>query len=203
MEILFFALSAIGLILLIICIIKLVLPFVGWKCVYNPSVTEMTADIPKSGRYSINIRRDRFWLWKGQGNMADAFPKVNFAVQRSYPGDDIKYTPQRSFMTSQSGGRMTVLVGYFDVPEPGDYRITSLPESRFLESDEIVIRRYVSFAKFFALIWGIIIGCMLFLAGLILGILIMTGTLDMPEATPDFMPLVPSHIERALDGDLI
>jgi len=197
MEILLFALSAAGLTLLTICIIKLVSPFVGWRCVYNHSVTEKNVDIPKRGRYSINIRRDRFWLWKGQGSMPDAFPKVNFSVRSSYRGDDIAYTPQRSMMTSQSGMRMTVLAGYFDILEPGDYIVTTLPESRFLESDEIVIRRYLSFAKFFLLIWGIIIGAMIFMTALIFGILFLAEVLVVPDMMPS---LLPSHIADAINS---
>jgi len=171
--------SALGLALLITCIVKLISPFVGWKCIYPVSTQQMTASIPKHGRYSINIRRDRFWLWRGQGTLSDAFPHVNFSVYRAYNGETIQYVPQRSLMTSNNGTRMTVLVGYFDAYAPGDYLITSLPESRFFENEEIVIRAYLSFIKLFLLIWGIVIGAMMFLSGLILGILSLAGVFAM------------------------
>ena len=188
-----FSLSAIGLVCLIFCIFKLVSPFIGWRCTYDPIITQMTVDIPKPGRYSINIRRDRFWLWKQYGTISDAFPRVNFSVQRMATGENIPYFPRRSLMTSQGTGQMTILAGYFDVPASEKYLITGLPESRFLEKDEVLIRKHIPFAKLFLLILGIILSSILFLTGLILGILILTGNWDGSLPTIASVPLTP-HI---------
>jgi IS1 family transposase len=171
MVIILFIISAIGLVGLTICIIKLVSPFVGWHCKYEPSTTEMAVDVPKAGRYSINIRRDRFWLWKGYGTVTDAFPKVNFSIKKMITGEKIQYFPSRSLVTSKGTGKMSVFTGYFDAPTSDRYLITSLPESRFLEKDEIWIRKHLAFMKLFLLIWGIVLSSFLFLGSLILGIL--------------------------------
>jgi len=181
-----FALSAIGLACLAICILKLVSPFLGWHCKYDPAITKMTVDIPKTGRYSMNIRRDRFWLWKRYGTISDAFPNVNFSIQRMNTGEKIPYFPHRSLMTSRGTERMTLLAGYFDIPASEKYLITSLPESRFLEKDEIWIRRHIAFTKLFLLIWGITLSGLLFVGGLTLGILILTGNWDgsLPSIVP-------------------
>ena len=177
MPLVLFALSAIGLVFLIVCICLLVAPFVGWSCKYNCAVVQTTANIPKAGRYSISIRRDRFWLWKGFGKMADAFPRANFSVMRYDTNEMIPYFTHRSLSTSKSFGSITVLAGYFDVPYPGYYLITSLPESRFINNDEIVIRKHLSFGKLFLLICGICIGAVAFLVCLIFGILSSIGVM--------------------------
>ena len=191
MVIILFIISAIGLAGLIICIIKLVSPFVGWHYKYEPSITEMIVDVPKAGRYSINIRRDRFWLWKRYGTLTDAFPKVNFYIRKMVTGEMIQYFPSRSLMTSKGTGNISVLAGYFDIPTPDRYRITTLPESRFLENDEILVRKHLPFSKLFLLIWGIVISSILFLGCLIFGILILTGNWDM-----SFPTLLPSTLNQ-------
>jgi len=202
-----FAISFLGLALLIACLFMLLSPFLGWKCQYKATVTQMTANIPKAGRYSINVRRDRFWLWKNQGNISDMLPKVNFLVQWRITGEEVQYVPHRSLMTSSSGTRMTVLTGYFDALRPGNYIITSLLDSRFFENEEIVIRKHLPTAKFVLLIWGIIIGALMFIMGLTFGILTLAGVFTtMPSLIPDTYnispdtPGVPSIIQDAL-GD--
>ncbi|MCL2420351.1 MAG: hypothetical protein FWD03_00695 [Defluviitaleaceae bacterium] len=172
---LFFLISILGLGLMVYAIISLVSPFVGWKHHYKASVTETVADIPKPGRYAINVRRHRAWMIQGFGTLADTFPQVNFSVEHKRTGRAVPYTSQRSMMTSHSGMQVTMPVGYFDIDEPGNYTITSLPESKFLENEEIVIRRHVAFGKFFAAIWGIIIGMMMLISGLLFGFLFLAG----------------------------
>ena len=186
MVVFLFLLSAIGLACLILCIIKLISPLIGWHCKYDPSITEMIADIPKAGRYSINIRRDRFWLWKRYGTISDIFPNVNFTLQRMTTGEYIQYFPRRSLMTSRGTDKMTVLAGYFDAPVSDRYHITTLPESSFLERDEIWIRKHLPFTKLFLLIWGIVLSSLMFLCGLIFGILILTGSLN--PRLPTYVP---------------
>ena len=175
MAYLLFSISAVGLVLLIIFISKLVTQYSGWNCKYNSSNVQAIASIPKSGRYSINIRRDRFWLWKGYGGISDAFPMVNFSVRCNDSGEEIPYYMHRSLMTGKGVDRITMLVGYFNAPISGDYLITSLPENRFIQNDEVVIRKHMSFIKLFLLIWGICLSALAFLAGLIFGILLLTG----------------------------
>ena len=177
MEYYSFALSAVGFALLIFFILKLVTPFVGWDYKYNSDIEQATVYIPKGGRYSINIRRDRFLLWKGQGNISDTFPKVDFSVKLNDTGEIIPFLKRRSLMSSTGVTGITVLIGYFDAPSPGEYFITSLPESRFIQNDKVVVRKHLSFVKFFLLVLGICISSMMFLAGLIFGILLSAGTL--------------------------
>ena len=175
MMYLLFALSVLGLGLLVVCIIMLVAPFTGWRCIYDAAVTQMTVDIPKAGRYSINISRDRFWLLKGHGTITDAFPYVNFSIQRPATGETIQYVPRRSLMTSTGTRRISVPVGYFDALDSGTYLIISLPDSRFLQNDRVLVRRHMSFAKLFLLIWGIVIGGLMFTLGLMFGIMTAVG----------------------------
>ena len=170
-----FSISAVGLVLLIVFISKLAAPFIGWNFKYSSSNVQAIASIPKSGRYSINIRRDRFWLWKGYGGISDAFPTVNFSIKCNNSGEEIPCFMHRSLMTSRNVDRITVPAGYFDAPISGEYLITSLPENRFIQDDEVVIRKYMSSIKLFLLIWGICISALAFLVGLIFGILLLTG----------------------------
>ena len=194
MAFIFLIFSAIGLVGLTVCVIKLISPFIGWHCKYAPSITKMTVDVPKAGRYSINIRRNRFWLWKGYGTVSDTFPKVNFYIQNMSTGENIQFSPSRSLMTSRGTGTVSVLAGYFDVPASGRYLITTLPESRFLERDEIWIRKHMPFFRLFLLIWGIVLCSLLFLGGLILGFLILSGSLDLSLSA-----LVPSTLAPHLN----
>ncbi|MCL2592592.1 MAG: hypothetical protein FWD82_04420 [Defluviitaleaceae bacterium] len=177
MEFVFFGVATIGLALLAISIIMLVAPFVGWNHRYDASVTETMVNIPKPGRYGVNIRRDRFWLWRGHGTLANMFPKVNFSVEQVSTYREVKYTPSSGLMQSHGTRNSTILVGYFEAVASGYYRIISLPESEFLENEEIVIRKHMSFAKLFLLIWGIVIGSLIFAAGLTFAILVLTGAL--------------------------
>jgi len=194
MAIIFLIISAIGLAGLTICVLKLISPFIGWHSKYAPSITEMTVDVPKAGRYSINIRRDRFWLWKGYGTVSDTFPKVNFSIQNVSTGENIQFFPSRSLMTSRGTGTISVLAGYFDVSIADRYLLTTLPESRFLERDEILIRKHLSFFRLFLLIWGIVLCSLLFLGGLILGVLILSGNLDLSIST-----LVPGTLAQHIN----
>ena len=171
MTYILFTLAALGLGLFIVCIVMLVAPFAGWRCEYDAAVTQMTADIPKAGRYSINISRDRFWLLKGHGAISDAFPNVNFSIQSLTTGEIIPYIPRRSLMTSTGTRNISVLVGYFDAPNSDRYRITTLPDSRFLQNDRVLVRRHMSFIKLFLLIWGIVIGILMCTLGLLFGVL--------------------------------
>jgi len=116
--------------------------------------------------------------------MSNMFPQANFSVKRIDGNEMIQYFPRRSLLTSRTGRRMTVLVGHFDVSVPGKYLITSLPESKFLPNDEIVIRKYMPFLKFFLLIWGTIIASFIFLFPLIIGILILTGNWELSGFVP-------------------
>ena len=112
--------------------------------------------------------------------MHNALPHINFSIQHAYLGETIQYVRQRSLITSQSGGHVTVSIGYFDVPDSGSYIITSLPESQFIENEEIVIRKHLPVAKFVLLILGIVFGAMLFLCGIIFGALFVAEVLTMP-----------------------
>ena len=169
------SLSAVGLALLIFCIYMLVSSFVGWKYRYDASIAQAAVDIPKAGRYSISISRDRFWLWKGHGNLSNALPKVGFTITKPGTGEAIRYFPALSLFTSTGVGKVTIPVGYFDAASAGEYLITSQPESKFLQSEEIMIRKYASTARKVLSIVGIVISANMFLGGLIVGILLLTG----------------------------
>ena len=168
--------SAVGLGFLIFCIYMLVAPFVGWKHVYDASTVQASVNVPKAGRFSFSIRRDRFWLWKGYGTLSNARPKVDFAITKLSTGETITYVPALRMSSASTGRRtVTVRVGYFDAPGPGNYLITSQPESQFIQKDEIVIRGYTSTARLVLSIVGTVISAQLFLFGLIFGLLLLTG----------------------------
>ena len=177
MAFILLALSAIGFVLLIACIFILVAPFIGWKHKHDATIPQMAVDFPRAGRYSVNIRRDRFWLLKGQGNISNVFPKVNFLITDLQTGEAINYSRALSLFTSTGVGTITMHVGYFYVPNSGEYLITSQPESQFLQNEEIIIRKYASTAKQVLSIIGIVISSLMFIGGLISGILLLTGNL--------------------------
>ena len=175
-----FALSAVGFVFLIICIYMLVAPFVGWSHRHSVSakqIAQMTVEILKPGRYSISIRRDRFWLFKGQGSASDVFPKVSFFITKPSTGEAISYFPALSLFTTTGTGKITIRVGYFDVLDPGQYLIISQPGSKFLQNEEIIIRKFVSTAKKVLSIVGIVISAQIFIFGLVLGVLSLTGNI--------------------------
>jgi len=162
------ALAVIGVALLIVCIYTLVSTLVGWNCKYASSITRNTVDIPKAGRYSIIIGRDRFWLFKGNGDSSDVFPRINFSIQRIDTGEEIKYRARLNpFLNTTGFSRIYVFVGYFNAPSSGRYLITSLPESHFTRNEEILIRKHFSFFKMLFSILGIAIGAFLFFGSLI------------------------------------
>ena len=173
MSLALFAASAVGLVLLIISIAMLVSPFVGWKCRFDASIPQITADIPKAGRYSINIKRDKYWLLKEYGSVNDIIPRVNYSIQRLDTGEEIEYVRNPSLFTSNTFKSVTKLVGYFDAPDYGKYLIKSLSGSRYNQNEEVVIRQYISGLKMFLLIFGICISSNIFLLCLIFGLLNM------------------------------
>jgi hypothetical protein len=177
MEFILFALSAIGFVFLIICIFILVAPYIGWNHKHSAAISQIAVDIPKTGRYSINIRRDRFWLLKGHGNFSNVFPKVDFWIMNLQTGEAIRYSRAVSLFGSTGTGTVTMRVGHFDVFTPGKYLITSHPESQFLQDEEILIRKFASTARQVLTIIGIVLSSFMFMGGLILGILILTGNL--------------------------
>jgi hypothetical protein len=179
MAILFFILSVIGLVLLIVCICKFVAPYRGWNCVFGSSVEQMTVDIAKADRYSINIRRDSFWIFKGHGNLSDAphFSQPGFSIKSLSTGENMHYYSAHSFFRSTGSGTVTIRVGYFDAPDSGQYLITRNPGSRVLQNEEIVIRKYVSTITQVLLILGIIGSSYMFLGSLGFGVLKLTGNI--------------------------
>ena len=157
----------IGLGFLMFFTVLLVVPYLGWDYMYDASTSKITVEIPKAKKYSLNIRRKRAWFLKEQGNLSYAFPKVAFLITKMDTGESIKFVPTLSMLRSKGGGRITIPVGYFQVPSPGDYLIESSLESQFIQGDEILIRRYINTTKQWLYIVGIAIGGGLLIHGVL------------------------------------
>jgi len=97
-------------------------------------------------------------------------PKVNFAIRKADTKETIPYFPRRRLSTSQSGNRITVLVGHFDTPDMGEHLVISSSDSHFPQNAEIIVREHISQTKMLLLILGIIIGFGAFLVGLFFGV---------------------------------
>ena len=63
---------------------------------------------------------------------------------------------QHCVVSSSWISRVTVLAGYFDVFVPSEYLISSLPGSRFLGNQDIVIRKYISGGEQIAFLVGLL-----------------------------------------------
>ena len=162
----------IGLILLIFSTYKLAAPSVGWKYDYHAFDPQAFVDIPQAGRYDICISHDRFALLKGRPMTAnwDWFPQADFTVVRIETKDPIPYIKTQG-MTMKGVSRSSKPVGYFDAPAPGEYLLTNLFTYRFVQDDEIRVRKHQSFLQSSLSIAGIVGGFSLILGSIIVAFL--------------------------------
>jgi len=178
------AISAIAFTGLIVCAINLFKPIIGWKYTHDPIQPQFTVHIPKVGNYAVRVIRDRFWLFKKYGTLSDMFPNVILSIQKTATGELIQYTKRRSMMVTKRVEKMTVLAGDFKVTCPGEYLITILQGSTFLEKDELYLRQSLGTGKMVLFIAGTILSFPIFLLCLIFGVLIATGNISMHSIIP-------------------
>jgi len=178
-PLLIYTLSAIALASLCFCIHRLVKIFTRWEHISASSTHQATIDIPKADRYSVCIRRDRFWLLK-EKSLSNALPRPNFIITKNAIGEQIPYHKCLFGVQSRSiSSKVTAPVGYFDAPSPGKYSLINQDASHFLQDDEIVIRKHLPISKFVLLVLGIIMSSLLFLAGLITASLILAQAIHI------------------------
>jgi len=178
------AISAIAFAGLIICAINLLKPIIGWKHTHDPIQPQFAVQIPKAGNYAVRVIRDRFWLFKKYGSLSDIFPNVLLSIQKTTTGEFIQFTKRRSLMVTKRVEKMTVLAGGFRVTSPGEYLITILQGSTFLEKDELYIRRCLGTGKMVLFIAGVILCFHIFVLCLVFGILIATGNISTGGMMP-------------------
>ena len=158
-----------GLMLLIFSTYKLMAPLVGWKYDYHYSIPQEFVEIPRAGRYDICISHDRFALFKGRPVSAnwDWFPRADFTVERIETKETIPYVKTYG-MTVRGISRITKPAGYFNAPAPGKYLLTNLFTYRFVQDDEIRVRKHQSYLQSVLSIVGIIGGFQLALLSVII-----------------------------------
>ena len=178
------AISAIAFAGLIVCAVNLFMPIISWKHTHNPIQPQFTVHIPRAGNYSARVIRDRFWLFKKYGTLSDMFPNVLLSIQKTATGEFIQYTKRRSMMVTKRVEKMTVLAGNFIIISPGEYLITILQGSTFLEKDELYIRRCLGTGKMVLFITGVILSFHIFILCLVFGILIATGNISTSGIMP-------------------
>jgi len=165
-----------GLVLLIFFIYRLVAPSIGWRCEYSAFVPQHVADIPKVGRYAICVSHDRLAFITGRQASPnwDWLPNADFDVVRLETNESIPYIKTVG-MRMAGFSRYSQTVGFFRVPVPGRYLVTNLFTYRFVESDEIRIRKHQSFARTALCILGIVGSAFMLIGGSALAaILILT-----------------------------
>ena len=156
MIILYSLLFLIGLLLLIFSIYKLVSPSTGWKYDYHASIPQAFVEIPHAGRYDICVSHYRFALLKGRPVTAnwDWFPQADFEIAQIETKESIPYVKTYG-MRINGISRSVMPVGYFDAPASGKYLLTNLFTYRFVQDDEIRVRKHQSFLQPYLSIAGI------------------------------------------------
>jgi len=175
---LIYVLSALAAVALGVCIYRLTLPFIGWRCATPFPAQQILMDIPKAGRYAVCICRDRFWLFQGKGGLSDAFTRPHFWVIKMTANEQIPY--HQCFGVPSSGvGKTARPVGYFDAPATGRYALTAQLPHRFLPGDTIVVRRHLSIVMFFLLVWAIVLCGMAVIGGIIVASLMLARVIPL------------------------
>ena len=159
MIILYSILCLMGFMLLIFSIYKLAAPLVGWKYDYHSSVPQEFVEIPRVGRYDICISHDHLALFQGRPVTInwDWFPQADFEVSRIETKEPIPYVKTYG-MRVRGISKITMPVGYFNAPAPGKYLLTNLFTYRFVQNDEIRVRKHQSYLQSVLSIMGIIGG---------------------------------------------
>ena len=172
LSIILYALSAIALITLIICILQLIAPYVGWNLMYNASIEQNEIDIPKIGNCAICIRSYRYFFERGF--LYNMYPTANFEITQLSTGEQIPF--HKSFgPINRNIGNITIPIGYFYAPDSGRYSVTNLSTDSYAKDEVIVIRKHLPTGKFVLLILGIVGSSMVLLSGIIIASLILAG----------------------------
>ena len=132
-----------------------------WKHKYDALTSQVTVKIPKTGRYDIRIRYRIPFLAFHKESIKSEFsrkhtpsafiaPRLNFSMQqKNEPDRTIQYTPfqlrlGRSARASTGNSLApNVVIGYFDAPSPGEYVITTLPDSTFPQKTRVIIEKHM------------------------------------------------------------
>lgn len=168
---LLYAISVAGFTCLIIFIYNLVTSFTGWNHTYKASVLQTVVNIPKPGRYSVCVLRDRFWLLSGEGNYSSKFMQCDFSIHWVNASKQVPYHKKYG-IRSRGFSKTSLVAGYFDVPVSGAYIISHQCGDDFWQSDDISIQKHLSTVKFTLLVLGIIGSSILFIAGAIVATLV-------------------------------
>ena len=162
-----------GGIILAVCTGLLLLPLFLWRFTYRAADSPVTLYIPKAGRYTLYVKRRRFW--KAYGDKLH----IIFSIA-IFDARDEKYFISAHRMKSPvriSAGFDIIKAGYFNAPYPGKFTIVNLPECNFAENDKIIIRRYTNKYIKFIPILGILISPHMITSGLLGGLISLGGAL--------------------------
>jgi len=162
--------SAVGVIVLIFCVILLFAPLFGWRFKFCAEEMPVTLDIPKPGRYAFFISRYRAF---GSGTQV----KFSIAVfDARAPIDETRLISSHSMNAPSGGpGYAYIKAGEFNAPYPGKYAILSLADSRLAPSDKIIIKRHTRRIWQLLAIVGITISPFMFTTGLAGGLVSLIG----------------------------
>ena len=111
------------------------------------------------------------------------FPKVDFAIKRLSDASVIKYSPAcvSKFFPIRGLDKRTWRVGYFEVPEYGEYliahqiKVESFKRGDSFKNEVIIIRKYISVAKQVLATLGVAVGTFIFVMGMRLWVLEIFG----------------------------
>jgi len=170
MLLIFGAMSIFGLAVLALCVFTIVSPFIGWKYIFLASEKDKIVQIPKAGVYSICCVFDVYVPNVGLRGRNDVFPNVNFTVLRCIDNNKVDFVRRSGLTSSFIPTRKSIDIGFFKVHSPGEYLISRISEMQNLGDEEILIRKYLSFAKLFVAGIGIAIGYGIFIIGITLAI---------------------------------
>ena len=165
-----YVLTISGIILFAICVYVLITHVLKRRIIYDADIISMPIDIPKPGKYTIQIRRRNH----GPFNWHSNTPSYNFTIHEN--DNEIEYHPAIGIRVNIIGtGHTTQRTGYFRAPYPGQYQITSQPDSRIIEHDKIIILRHTHTIKLLLPTIGLAVAPFMFTDGLAGGVLSLVG----------------------------
>ena len=175
--------SAMALAILNFLIYRLAAPFIGWKQEFSSLKSSAIVNIPKRGKYDINISRERYWLFRnGEGpqvegqTLAHALPEAEFEVRDAYTDEQIPCRKKFLFVFNKKSTKVNVIVGRISISAPGSYTFSKISNERLLDTDKVQVRKFVPSVDSFSCTIGIIFSSIVFLMGVIFGTLMMMGS---------------------------
>jgi len=151
----------------------LLLPYFRWRFKYSAVSHLVTVYIPKAGRYTFYVRRNRSWTAQGYRH------RVKFSISIFDARDDASIISSHNMSApSRIGVGLDIhKAAYFNAPYPGKFIIKTLPDCRLGDRDKITIRISTNRAMRAVALFGILISPHMFTSGLSGGLISLGGFL--------------------------